>query len=213
MAHFDESMVNIQASLNSIHGKMSTLGDQVDELKNRVSSNQDNVADLEKWVNSLEVENAYLREKVEDTENRSRAYNLRFLHIPEKAEGRNILEFMGKMIPSLLGIENFPQPLMLDKAHRTPAFRRQESKTGPWPILVKLLNLQDKAKILRLAWQKRELEFGGVRVHIFPDFSAALLQNRREFDMVKKKLCDRNLEYSLLYPARLKIFFNGKSNL
>ncbi|KAL7378180.1 hypothetical protein ABVT39_009894 [Epinephelus coioides] len=48
--------------------------------------------------------------------------------------------------------------------------------------------------------------FNNVRVHIFPDFSTALLQKRQEFDPVKKKLRDRDLKYSLLYPARLRVF-------
>lgn len=211
LAHLDASMDNIQIRLNSIHGKLSILGDQVEELEPRVSSNQDNLLDLEKRVKSMEVENVYLREKVKESENRSRAYNLRVLHVPEQAEGCDILGFMGELIPSLLGKENFPQPLILDKAHRTPTFRRQETRTGPRPILVKLLNFQDKVKILHLAREKKELRFNGVRVHIFPDFSAALLQKRWEFDQVKKKLRDRNLKYSLLYPARLKILSDGKS--
>ncbi len=178
LSHFDSIMDNIQTSLNTINGKLSTLGDQVTELEHRVSSNQDNISDLEKRVKTIEEENAYLREKVDAAENRSQAYNLRFLHVPEKAEGRDIVGFMLQLIPSLLGKENFPSPLTLDKVHRTPTFRHQDSNAGPRPILVKLLNFQDKVKILQLAREKKELMFNGVRVHIFPDFSTALLQKR-----------------------------------
>lgn len=141
-----------------MNGKLSTLGDHVTELE-LLSSNQDNVSDLEKQVKSLEEDNAYLREKVDEAENRSRAYNLRFLHVPEQAEGRDIAGFMTQLIPSLLGKENFPSLLILDKVHHTPTFCHQDTKAGPRPILVKLHNIQEKVKILRLAQEKKELVF------------------------------------------------------
>ena len=78
---------------------------------------------------------------------------------------------------------------------------------------MKLLSLQDKFKILRLAREKEELKYNDKRVHIFPDFSTSLLQKRREFDDIKKKLRELDIKYSLHYPATLKIISDGKSLL
>ncbi|CAM4733334.1 unnamed protein product [Leuciscus chuanchicus] len=173
LSHFDVKMDYIQTSLTSIQGSLTTLGDHVSELENRVSSNEDNVTDIQSRLKLLEGENSYLRDKLDDVENRSRAYNLRFLHVPEKAEGINI--------------------------HGSSA--------------AYLSSFWDKSKILRLARGKKELKYNDKRVHIYPDFSASLLQKRREFDDIKKKLRELDMEYSLHYPATLKIISYGKSVL
>ncbi|KAL7383682.1 hypothetical protein ABVT39_021618 [Epinephelus coioides] len=192
---------------------MSTIADHVTELEQRVSANEDTLSDLGKLASALEKDNSYLKEKIEDLENRSRSHNLRFLHVPEQAEGRDMPEFMNKLIPLLLGEENFTALPVIERAHRSPTTRRQDAKAGPRPILVKFLLLQDKVKILRLAKAKKELFFSGVRIYIYPDYSAAVLQKWREFNNIKKKLRELNIKYSLLYPATLKVTTNGKSRL
>jgi len=213
-SHFDAKMDNIQSSLTSIHGSLTTLGEHVAELEHRVSSNEDNLSDIQKRLKSLEGENSYLRDKMDAVENRSRAYNLRFIHVPEKAEGKNIHGFIGSLIQQLLGEDNFPVPPAIERAHRSPMQQSQNQKNfAPRPILVRLLSLQDKFKILRLAREKQELKYNDKRVHIFPDFSTSLLQKRREFDVIKKKLRELDMNYALHYPATLKIISDGKSVL
>ena len=51
-------MDHFQASLNTIHRSLSTLGEQVLELEQRVCSTKDNISDLENHVIF------YLKEKV-----------------------------------------------------------------------------------------------------------------------------------------------------
>lgn len=55
--------------------------------------------------------------------------------------------------------------------------------------------------------------YNGVQVHIYPDFSAGLLQKCWQFDPIKKKLHDLDIKYSLLYPATLKAITEGKPSL
>ncbi|KAK7160964.1 hypothetical protein R3I94_003818 [Phoxinus phoxinus] len=210
-SHFDAKMDHIQSALQTIQGSLSTLGDHVSELEQRVSTNEDNVTELQKYVKTLLSENSYLRDKVEDAENRSRAYNLRFLHVPEKSEGQDIIGFMRGLIQLLLGKENFVVPPVIERAHRSPTtLQTNKPKVGPRPILVKFLSLQDKQLILRLSREKKELKYKGNRVHIFPDFSAGIVQKRRQFDDIKKKLRELKMEYSLQYPAILRIIAAGK---
>uniref|UniRef100_A0A671WIR9 L1 transposable element RRM domain-containing protein n=1 Tax=Sparus aurata TaxID=8175 RepID=A0A671WIR9_SPAAU len=180
---------------------MSTIAEHVTELEQRVSANEDT------------KDNSYLKEKIKDLENRSRSHNLRFLHVPEQTEGRDMLEFMNKLIPLLLDEENFTSLPVIERAHRSPTTRRQMTKTGPRPILVKFLLLQDKVKLLRLAQAKRELFFNGCTIHIYPDYSAWVLQKWREFNNIKKKLRELNIKYSLLYLATLKVIIDGKSRM
>lgn len=101
MTYFDTKVDTIFGTLNRIERSLSTLGDRVSQLEQRVGFNEDNLSDLSTWVKQLEKDNSYLMDKVENLENRSRSANLRFVRIPESTEGRDILGFM------LLGKDNF----------------------------------------------------------------------------------------------------------
>lgn len=201
-SHFDVKMNNIQSGLQTIQGSLSTL--HVSELEQRVSSNEDNLMELQKHLKT------WLLDRIEDAENRSRAYNLHFLHVPEKLEGQDIIDFMRGLIQLLLGEENFTAPPVIERAHRSPTMlQANKSKAGPRPILVKFLSLQDKQRILRLSREKKNLKYKGNHVYIFPDFCAGTVHKRRQFVDIKKKLRELKMEYSLLYPAILRITAAG----
>lgn len=226
VSHLSAKIDPIQETLQTIQTSLSTLGDHVSTLEQRVSTNEDDLVDLKKRIESLEKDNTYLRDKVEDAENRSRAHNLRFLHVPEKAEGSDIRGFMTELIKQLLGADNFTTPPAIEIAHRSPTqltTPTNQNKTGeqrrvtpdnkkpgpPRPIFVKFLSLCDRQHILNLSKEKQELYYEGHRVYIYPDYSAATTNKRRKFDAVKKRLRDLNMDYSLFFPATLSITVDG----
>ncbi len=47
----------------------------------------------------------------------------------------------------------------------------------------------------------------------FPDLSAELNKQRRQFDEVKKKLRAKGLVYGLIFPARLRVTVNGQAHV
>lgn len=59
-------------------------------------------------MQTLKKENAYLKHKVDEDENKSWSSNLPFINVPERSEGRHTIAFMNQMIPLLFGKENFP---------------------------------------------------------------------------------------------------------
>lgn len=81
-------------------GSLSTLGEHVSQLEQRVGANEDNLDQLSTRVKQLE-KITYLMDKVEDLENRSRSANLRFVRVPESAEGRHMIGYMARLIPQL----------------------------------------------------------------------------------------------------------------
>lgn len=114
------------------------MNDHVTELEHRVGSTEDNIVELTKCV---ETENAYLKEKADDAENRSRSSNLRFINIPERREAKDMIAFINDLIPLLLGKDNFPTAPVIERAHRSPTFTTSNRST-PRPILVKSLHFQ-----------------------------------------------------------------------
>ncbi|KAJ4948838.1 hypothetical protein JOQ06_020361, partial [Pogonophryne albipinna] len=151
------------------------LGDQVNLLEQRVGANEDNVHECVARVKQLEKDNSFLMSKVDDLENRSRRFNLRFVGIQESAEGKGT-------------------PLAMSR---------------PRAIMIELLNFQDKVKILRLASEKKSLEYNGKHISIYFDFSPELTRRRRNFDPVKRKLRELNMKYFLLYPCTLCVVVDG----
>ena len=175
ITHIDTKIDPLGASLTKIESSLHMLGQQVNELEQRVSSNEDNITDLVKRVKMLEKENTDLKAWAEDAENRSRCSNLRFIGIPQNAEGNDILGFMRHLVVELLGEANFPTPPVIERCHRT-AVRDNLRAKGPRPILVKFHYFQDKLKISKLSREKKEpLQYKGTRVYIYPDFSAGLV--------------------------------------
>lgn len=148
---------------------------------------------------TVEKENGYLRDKVDEAENRSRSSHLHFINVPEHSGGRDMIAFVDKLIPLPLGKEIFLTAMAIERAHCSPTFSSC-SRSAPRSILAKFLNLQDKVRILHLAREKRELFYLGTLAHIYPDFSASLINKHRQFDAVKKKLRAADISYSLLYP-------------
>lgn len=209
LSHFDAKVDPIQSSLTSIQNSMTMLGEQVQLLEQRVGANEDIGHELVVRVKQLEKDNAYLLDKVDDLENRSRRSNLRFVGVQETAEGDDMIGFMSRLIPQLLGRDAFPTPVIIERAHRSPT-ARQSDQVGPRSILINLLNFQDKVKILRIARDKKILEFKGKRIFIYPDFSPDLTRRRRSFDPVKRKLRELNMKYFLRFPATLCVTVDGK---
>lgn len=86
---------------------------------------------------------------------------------------------------------------------------RQSDRTSPRPIMIKLLNFQDKVKILWIAREKKKLDYNGTRIDIYPDFSVDLMKRHRSADPVKHKLREL-MKYFLRYPCTLCVFVDGK---
>ncbi len=58
---------------------------------------------------------------------------------------------------------------------------------------------------------KAELCIVSKRSSFFPDLSAELLHQRRHFDCVKQQLRSLNINYGLIYPAKLDLTVDGQS--
>lgn len=81
----DRMTNDIQAKLTRIETSMSTLSEQMVEVETRVSATEDDLRDTRSTVTHLEKDVAYLKDKVQDLENRSRRSNIRIVNLPEKS--------------------------------------------------------------------------------------------------------------------------------
>jgi len=70
--------------------------------------------------------------------------------------------------------------------------------------------MKDNEKILKAARKKKQITYKGTPMRLSADFSAEMLQARREWQDILKVMKGKNLQPSLLYPARLSFRFEGE---
>lgn len=76
LTHLDAKVDPIQTKLSSIQMSLDTLGEHVSSLEQRIGANEDNLQDLPTQTKELTKDNAYLMDRFQDLENRSRSSNL-----------------------------------------------------------------------------------------------------------------------------------------
>lgn len=107
-------------------------------------------------------------------ENKSRQSNLLIVGVPD---GSYMVAFLQRLIPDLLGRENFLEPSAMERSHWIAMRNGTDTRKQSQPIIVKFLNYLDKMKILCLAHEQKELRFNDKRLHFFPDLSEAVQSN------------------------------------
>ena len=75
-------------------------------------------------------------------------------------------------------------------------------------ILIKQTTIKYKEKILKAAREKQQITYKGIPITLSADFSAEILQARREWQNIFKMMKRKNLQPRLLYQARISFRFN-----
>ena len=207
----------IQESVASLQSSVNTLTETVTSFQVRLSTTEslagDNFAALhkaERKIKQLEEQTATLLDRVEDMENRSRRANLRILNVPEGSEkGQSTVKFVSEMLMEVMGEGVFETPPDLERAHRSPGQKPQEGRP-PRPLVICFHRFQEKEKVLR--WGRtHDVKFKGSKLRIYPDLSVGLAKKRAAFKDVKQRLYEKNVRFSLLYPARLRVHFDDQT--
>ena len=159
-------MVSTNEKLQQIEDRWLTMESKMFDMEQRVSSLQD----ITTKVPFLEQEISKLKLHTEDLENRNRRNNLRLYGLPEALEGQNLLEFLKKFLPDLLGLPLSPA-LNIQRAHRLG--RHQQQSTRPRGIIMLFLEFTDLLRVLKAAREKHHLNWSGHKIFISQDLSNA----------------------------------------
>lgn len=198
----DATLVNLQSEQAGVKQKMV-------EIEGALNGTDLRLGEVEKVCEDLRVENKSLWAKLNDLEGRSRRLNLKFVGISEGEERGRPSVFISDLITELFGRDNFPKPVKIDRAHRALLPKPSEGQR-PRTIIARIHNDRDKDLILRLSRDKFPLEYKGKRIHIFPDYTPEVTARRRAFSSVTKALREAGLKWSLRFPAKLMLYYNGR---
>ena len=216
-AVFAKLSASLDAKLDQILKSVSSVVEKVKVVEQRVDDTEKRISDMEDVVTALKVQLDETVKRLDDAtasldshENRSRRNNIKLVNLPERMETDNPREFIETWLPKVLNLTVKNGRIKVDRIHRTPAQRRPDS-TRPRLVYIRLHNFADKQKIMQRARSMGEITVNGSRIHIFEDFSQAVEKRRREFSEVKKSLKDLGAEYSLLFPATLRVSHANKT--
>ena len=160
----------------------------------------------EKREKRLKINEESLRERWDNI----KFTNIRIIGVPageerEKGTENIFQEIMAKNFPNM-GKEPLTQ---VQEVQRVPYNINPRGNT-PRHILIKLTKIKDKEKISKAAREKKQITHKGTSLRLLADFSAEILQARREWHDILNMMKGKNLPPRLPYPARLLFRFEGE---
>ncbi len=78
-------------------------------------------------------------------------------------------------------------------------------------MIVRIKRYSIKEAVLKIAKKEGMMNYGGMKVRIFPNLTMEMAKKRATFHGVKAKLCEEGIKHGLIYAATLIIPFNGET--
>ncbi|KAI4899227.1 hypothetical protein NFI96_030702 [Prochilodus magdalenae] len=186
-----------------IDQKFATVSTDIQQQSERINANQARTEEVEAW--SAEANTVFLEllreqrrmiEKLDDLESRSRRNNLRIYGIPEDTEkGVQTIDFVKEWLSTELSI---PTDLQIQRAHRALTAKPKPDK-APRSVIVNFLQYSTKELVLSKAWEKKNIKIGDSRIYFDHDYSAGVLQQRKDYAYVKAALKKQGIRFQTPY--------------
>ncbi|MBN3292079.1 LORF1 protein, partial [Polypterus senegalus] len=189
--------------------KLSTLADQLEDVKEtfttRIETAENLAACAEEKAATVSSECKNLGDRLASLKDGSRRNNIRIEGLPENRESTNPVKFAAKVFSKIIG-EDFKADSEIAAAYRI----RKSNTVRPRSIIIRFERLLFKLEVMALLRHKQEIIYENNHIRIIPDFSPATATKRAAFYNIKQRLCQANIKYSLLYPAKLKVELHGQ---
>ena len=95
----------------------------------------------------------------------------------------------------------------VQEAQRVP-YRINPRRNMTRHILIKLSKIKYKEQTLKAAREKQQTTYKGIPIRLTADLSAETLQATKEWQDIFKVMKGKNLQPTLLYPARISFRFD-----
>ena len=99
--------------------------------------------------------------------------------------------------------------IQIQEIERSPPQTNKNHST-PRHLILKLANSEDKEKILKVARDKRSLNYMGRSIRLTADLSTETWQARKGWQDIVRVLNEKNMHPRILYPARLSFRIDGE---
>lgn len=203
----------IREKLDEVQSSVEAYGKRLQEVEDRVGQVEDTTNTLQQTVESLRNQLRSQEAKIDDLENRSRRNNLRVMGIPESVLASDLPKYLVELFSPLLraGGDVEGEKIHIERAHRVGSKPLTDSR--PRVVLVKLLHFPQKETVLRTARAQGGLVVENLRIRVAQDYSLQLSQRCRAYAPLCQKLIERQIKFTVQYPARLHIFVEGRRKI
>lgn len=202
-------MDSLAYRMDRMSKRMDKHAERIDMAEHRIFETEDAQNDMGEAQKRMAKLMSSIKDKAEDIEARSRRNNVRILGLAESTPTGTMELFIEKLLIQLLGRETFPDVFVVERTHRLLAAHPPPG-AAPRPVIARLLNYRDRDAALRRARELKTLHYKGSELSLFPDFTPLVQEARKKFGPVKRKLRELQLDYAMLYPAKLKVNFDDK---
>lgn len=100
---------------------------------------------------------------------------------------------------------------MVDRAHHITVPKPTDANR-PRSIIARIHFYQEKELIIRLSWQQ-QVNYNGNRVYVYLDYTAEVMVQRGGFREVIQALREREVKYTLRFPAKFHVPYNDQVKL
>ncbi len=200
----------IMSAIQEVKQEVKEFSNRLTTAEQQISDTEDQVSGLQRTVDTLQQQVKTFGEKLEDQENRSRRNNVRIVGLPEAVEGSDVVGFIEKWLPEVLGPDKFSGPVIIEIAHR---LQDRCDRNTPKILIMHFLSSKDKDKVLQIICAKGKITYNEREVKFFQDIARETHLKRRKYYEVKQKLKDMDIKYGIAFPAKLRITHTGRERI
>lgn len=194
-------------TLSVINIDLKEMAGRIEEAERRVSEMEECNADIKEVLSHISELQEHLQSQLKDLEARSRRNNIRIHGLLEGVEGDDILGFIEGFIKTELALPDPDASLGIQRCHRSLGPKPPQD-SSPRSVVIYFLEFKTKERVLRSAWNKKDIQYNGRRVFFEQDYTSDTLVKRKAYAPVRKALKEKDVRFQTLYPARLRVHLN-----
>ena len=180
--------------LEELKNKQSVMNNTKTEMKNTLERINSRITETEEWISGLEERMVEITAEEQNKEKRMKRnedslrdlwdnikhMNIQIIGVPEEEERK---KGTGKIFEEII-VKNFPNmgKEIVDQVQEVQRFpyRINPRRNMQRHILIKLTKIKCKEIILKAARENQQITYKGIPIRLSADFSAEILQVRRE---------------------------------
>ncbi|KAH1174358.1 uncharacterized protein LOC123356199 [Mauremys mutica] len=168
---FDGKIVGLNTRMDVLEGRVTSLAQSAAQNDSSVKNQKVKTQQCTQALERLARENGHLGTRVELLESQARARTLRILGLPEKEEGRDLIAFLEKWLPTVLRLDAPGDPIVVERAYRETNWRQKPGTDTCRTVIAHLADLRGRERILQQARRLKNIMYRRKQILIFPDLS------------------------------------------
>lgn len=190
-------ITEIKNSLEAANSRIQEAEERISEVENRLVEIIDGEQNREKRLKTNEESLRELWDNVKCT-------NICIIGVSEEKREKGTENIFQEIIAENIPNTGKEPPTQIQEAKQVP-YKLNPRRNTPRHILIKLTRIKDKEKILKAAWEKKQVTYKEIPIMLLADFSAETLQARREWHDIFNMMKGKKLPTKITLPSKAPV--------